>query len=92
MKPLAERVSQPTPGQVVGARRAAKLTQAEAALLVTPAAGERPERTWQNYEAAEGTKAHRAIPLPTWELFLLMTGQHPSHLVAEKPASAARSG
>lgn len=79
MTPLAQRVAQPTPEQVLKARRAAKLTQAEAALLVTPAAGDRPERTWQNYEAAEGTKAHRAIPLATWELFLLLTGQHPTH-------------
>lgn len=84
MTPLAQRVAQPTPEQVLEARRAAQLTQAEAALLVTPAAGARPERTWQNYEAAEGTKAHRAIPLATWELFLLLTEQHPTYRLAAR--------
>lgn len=87
MTPLAQRVSQPTPAQVLDARRAAKLTQADAAILVTPAVGARPERTWQNYEAAEGTKAHRAIPLATWELFLLLTGQHPTHQLTARGAA-----
>ena len=76
MEPISERVSQPTPAEVRLARKRAKLTMAESAVLVSPAKSF-PYRTWQSYEVAKGNSGHRAIPLATWELFLLMTDQHP---------------
>lgn len=76
----------PTPDMVREARQRAGLTQAQAASLVSGAQGQ-PYRTWQGYEAAEGKDGHRAIPAATWALFLLLTGQHPTHtLTARKSA------
>lgn len=86
MKPIAERISPPIPDEVRQARRAAGLTQAQAAQLVA-VSHERAERTWQNYEAAVGKAAHRDIPLAAWELFLLMTGQHPTLKVQPRTAA-----
>lgn len=74
---ITDRVAQPTSAEVKAARLAAGLSQGEAAQLIS-AATSKPYRTWQGYEAREGQKDHRAIPLATWELFLLLTHQHPS--------------
>lgn len=87
MTPIAIRITQPTPEQVRAARLAAKLTQGESALLVSAPQG-RPERSWQGYEVAVGKASHRAIPLATWELFLLLTGQHPTHELVARVAPA----
>lgn len=81
---IADRISQPTPAEVKAARKAAQLSQAEATLVVADVRGPREERTWQNYECEVGKKNHRAIPLAAWELFLLMTGQHPRFVLTEK--------
>lgn len=75
--PISQRISRPTSLQIREARELAQLTQSEAAMLVSPA-NSAPYRTWQGYEVDEGSKEHRDIPLSTWELFLLLTGQHPS--------------
>jgi hypothetical protein len=75
--PLLARLVQPSPESVRQAREVAGLTQAGAAQLVTTAA-QRPHRTWQGYEVPVGRRGHRAIPLATWELFLLLTEQHPT--------------
>ncbi len=75
-KPITERISQPTPDEIKAVRKLAKLTQTEATRLVT-AAKAKPFTTWQGYEAPVGSDGHRAIPLATWELFLLLTDQHP---------------
>lgn len=83
MKPICERLEQPTPDEVRQARKRAKLKQAEAAQLVSSAQGQ-PYRTWQSYEVAIGQKGHRAIPLATWELFLLLTDQHPTHKMVSR--------
>jgi len=81
MKPITERINQPTPNAVRQAREKAGLTQSQAAELVSPAVTA-PYKTWAGYEtpASEpGRRSnHRAIPLATWELFLLLTDQHPS--------------
>jgi hypothetical protein len=53
------------------------------ALLVSPAQ-ERPERTWQSYEAEVGRPGHRAISLATSEMFLLLTGQHPAFVLTAR--------
>jgi hypothetical protein len=74
--PILSRIAAPTPGQVRLARERAGLTQTGAALLVSTA-GTRPHRTWQNYEAPVDSHSHRPISLATWELFLLLTNQHP---------------
>lgn len=88
MTPIGLRVTQPSPVEVRQARLRAKLKQAEAAQLVSPAQ-ERADRTWQSYEAESGKKGHRAIPLATWELFLLLTGQHPTLQLGSKAEVAA---
>lgn len=84
MGAIGDRVSQPTPEDIRRSRRHAGLTQAGAAQLVSAAVG-KPYRTWQGYEVLQGLAGHRAMPLATWELFLLLTHQHPSfRLVARK--------
>lgn len=90
MRPITERIDQPSPEQVRGARERAGLTQTQAAGLVSPAlaAG---YKTWSGYEQPVGTRNHRSIPLAAWELFLLLTNQHASmHLKAG--ASTGKSG
>ena len=84
--PITERISQPTPEQVRTARDRARLTQAQAAQLISPAQI-KPYRSWQCYEVSEGQKGGRAIPLAVWELFLLLTEQHPSLKLKSAPST-----
>lgn len=90
MKPLIERIAQPTPQEVREARKAAGLTQAQAAALISPAQGKSSYRAWQVYEVEIGQPDHRAISLPTWELFLLLTDQHTTMRLTRRRRSAAR--
>ncbi len=83
-KPISERVQQPTPQEIRSARKAAGLTQVQAAALVSPAQGKSSYRAWQIYEVDAGKPDHRTIPLPTWELFLLLTHQHPTLKVSRR--------
>ena len=83
MTPIVSRIAQPTPDGVRQARKRANLKQVEAAQLVSSAQGQ-PYRTWQSYEVATGKKGHRSIPLATWELFLLLTDQHPTHKMVSR--------
>lgn len=76
MPKIVERVTQPSPAQVRQARERAGLTQTEAAGLISTA-NKAAYKTWAGYEQEEG-RNRRAIPLATWELFLLLTEQHPS--------------
>lgn len=80
--PIAERVSQPGPLDVRAARKEAGLTQAQAGVLVSASQGRGALRVWQGYEAPQSSGNHREIPLPVWELFLLLTDQHPSMRLA----------
>lgn len=89
MTPITERVTQPSPQDVRLARLSANLSQAQAAHLVSAAQGQ-PYRTWQGYEVAQGKPGHRAIPLATWELFLLLTDQHSSYRLV--PRAQAHAG
>ncbi len=73
---ITARVAQPEPAEVRQARERAGLTQAQAAQLISPSTT-KPYRTWQNYETPPGRTDHRPIPLAAWELFLLLTQQHP---------------
>ncbi len=83
MKPIIERITQPTPEEVRQARENASLTQSQAAEMVSPAKLA-AYKTWAGYETARGQKNHRAIPLSTWELFLLLINQHPSFKLGKK--------
>lgn len=58
----------PTPAEIRAARKAADLTQTAAAALVHAAL-----RTWQHWESAAGDDDARAMPLASWDLFLLKT-------------------
>lgn len=78
----------PSGEQLKAARMAAGLSQVEAAQLMgyalqTGSRGGAQSRTWQAFESAAGD---RAMPGPVFALFLLMTGQHPSHTLVEKSA------
>jgi len=61
----------PTPDDIMGMRHNAKLTQQQAADLIGYS-----RRGWQDAENGKN-KLHPAA----WALFLLATGQHPSHRV-----------
>ncbi len=82
IKPISVRMKQPTPDEIRAARERAGMSQAQAAALISTAkkAG---YKTWAGYETVEGKNA-RTIPLPVWELFLLLTEQHPTLLLANR--------
>ena len=61
------------------ARIAAGLSARQAAELVGVATV-----TWQVWEGQ--TKRKTEIPFAHWELFLLKTGKHPTHLMIERGA------
>jgi hypothetical protein len=73
----------PSPEEIRAARKHAGLTQTAAGQLVTNA-GAKAYRTWQRYEAPLGHPEHRPIPIGLWELFLLLTDQHPTHRMVKK--------
>ncbi|OGS91741.1 MAG: hypothetical protein A2061_01140 [Gallionellales bacterium GWA2_59_43] len=62
--------SNPTPSEVRAAREAAGLTQTAAAALVFTTC-----RTWQQWEAEEGTAGHRRMHPAFWELFRIKLPQ-----------------
>lgn len=62
----------PQPSDIRAARLAAGLTQTEAGALC-----HRSLRAWQDAEAGS-----RNLDQAAWELFLLRTGQHPTHRLA----------
>lgn len=66
-----------TPAEIKGARAIAKLTQTAAGELVGATL-----RTWQDWEYG-----HRPMPARAWDMFLLYTGQHPTHRLVEKSAA-----
>lgn len=78
LMPIGDRVAHPGPLDVRVARKEAGLTQAQAGAMVSPSLGRGALRVWQGYEAPKNSGNHREIPLPVWELFLLLTDQHPS--------------
>lgn len=65
-------------------RMLAGLTQAETGVMVTASDpdAKATHRTWANYEVRNKDGAvFRSIPLQTWELFLLLTDQHPDYML-----------
>lgn len=63
-------MKQPTADQIQQARQAAGHTQAQAGATVHT-----DGRTWRRWELGPGYDSGRAIPLASWELYLLKTGQ-----------------
>lgn len=72
----------PTHAEVRAARKAAGLTQAQAAALVYA-----PPRNWQQWEQAEGRNVRRMHP-GLWELFRLKAGL-PSRIEQEERGMTA---
>jgi putative transcriptional regulator len=68
----------PTPADIRAARKAAGLSQTAAGALC-----HRSLRAWQAVEAGD-----RTLDLAAWELFLLRTGQHPSHKMIARPETS----
>ena len=62
----------PKPEEIRAAREAAELTQTAAAELVHTTC-----RTWQQWEAEEGTPGHRRMHPAFWELFRIKCGITP---------------
>ncbi|MDN8102629.1 hypothetical protein [Burkholderia multivorans] len=87
----SNKLPRPSPEQVRAARKAADLSQTEASQLVSDA-GAKGYRTWQRYEATLRSADHRSIPNAIWELFLLLTDQHPTHKMVSKDVSPTGDG
>lgn len=60
----------PTPAEVRAARESAGLTQTAAAELIYTTC-----RTWQQWEAGEGTAGHRRMHPAFWELFKIKSAK-----------------
>jgi hypothetical protein len=80
----------PNGEQLKAARQAAGLNQAQAAELMgfalqTGSRGGLQSRTWQ---ALESTTDDRNMQGPVFAMFLLLTGQHPTHELAPRDSSA----
>ena len=69
-----------TPAHIKAARKAANLTQAQAAEI----AGLSARQRWIEYEKGDFKPSPQ-----TWELFLLRTGQHPTHVLTGKSVKPA---
>lgn len=71
-----EALTPPTTDQISAAREQSGLTQLQAAALVHV-----DIRSWRRWELGE-----RAVNLAAWELFLLRSHQHPTHVVKSRAA------
>ena len=69
-----------SPVAVRTAREAAGLSQADAARAVDLSSRAR----WHAYENAKATGVARRPGFATWQLFLLLTGQHPTHKLVRR--------
>lgn len=79
------KLSPPLVSEVRAARLAAGLSQTQAAQLMSSGSvGDKAYRTWQRYEAEDPAHPESKIPSVTWELFLLLTDQHPAHRLAAR--------
>ncbi len=76
----------PSPEDVRSVRKKLKLSQRGAAQVASRVLldDETSYRSWQNYETAKGKPGHRQIPRSTWELFLLLTNQHPYYCLVSR--------
>lgn len=90
VRPVSSRIAHPSPKEIRSARKAAGLTQAQATALVSEAQGTSAYRVWQAWETPADKGNHRPIPLLVWEMFLLLTEQHPLLKLARKRQHAAK--
>lgn len=81
---IDERVSVPDPEDIRRLRQECNLSIKKAAEMVMLSGR---YTTWMGYERPRGHKDHHEIPLATWELFLLLTGRHPSLKVGKRYGS-----
>lgn len=65
-------MDQPTPDQIRAERQSLGLTQTQAADLVHA-----HRQSWAKWERPAGDPEHRAMPLASWELYLIKSGRHP---------------
>ena len=75
---LASSMNSPLPSDIRAARKASKLTQTAAGQLC-----HRSLRGWQDAESGL-----RKLDPAAWELFLLRTGQHPTHRLTTRRATS----
>lgn len=68
-----------SPAAIRAARTAAGLTQAQAAQLV----GLGDQARWAEYESSTNKRARRPGSA-VWQLFLLLTDQHPTHKLTHR--------
>ena len=83
--PLTLDMPAPTAGELKAARIAAGLSQVQAAELMgypvqQGSRGGLQSRTWQ---ALESETDERTMQGPVFAMFLLLTGQHPTHTLSE---------
>jgi hypothetical protein len=71
---IAPRLRQPSPQEIQDTLLRLGLTPDEAGRLITHRP--KPGQIWRRYEPG---RHPMAMPLASWELFLLVTGQHPTH-------------
>lgn len=90
VSPVSSRITQPSPKEIRAARKAAGLTQAQATTLVSEAQGTSAYRVWQAWETPVSQGNHRPIPLLVWEMFLLLTEQHPTLNLTRKRRPATK--
>ena len=88
--PLTLDMPAPTAGELKAARIAAGLSQVQAAELMgypvqQGSRGGLQSRTWQ---ALESETDERTMQGPVFAMFLLLTGQHPTHALAPKTEPA----
>lgn len=84
--PLTLDMPAPTAGELKASRIAAGLSQVQAAELMgypvqQGSRGGLQSRTWQ---ALESETDERTMQGPVFAMFLLLTGQHPTHALAPK--------
>ena len=74
---------QPTPEEVRAARESAGHTQVQAAAMVGLSGGIR----WSEYERTSSGTSSRRIDPARWQLYLLLTDQHPDWRLARRRPS-----
>jgi len=89
--PLALHMPAPSASELKAARVAAGLSQVQAAELMgypvqQGSRGGLQSRTWQ---ALESESDERTMQGPVFAMFLLLTGQHPTHALADKALTSA---
>lgn len=78
---ITERVQRPAPDEIRMLRTKCGLTQEQAAMMLKESGH---YQAWCSHEAREDLMRHHKISLAEWELFLLLTGEHPLYRLVPK--------